>query len=78
MEQKNYILEIIDSLLKKKSHARELAKKIQTNHTTIIRKIKELAKENVADFSQEGKNKVFFLKKTIESRMYILDHMYFR
>jgi predicted nucleotidyltransferase len=38
----------------------------------IARKIKELAKENVVDYKQEGKNKVYFLKNTIEARNYML------
>ena len=70
MEQKSYKLEIISVLLKENSHPRAIAKKLKTNHMTIVRKLKELSKENVVDFKQEGKNKVYFLKKTIESRTY--------
>ncbi len=64
MEQKNYKLEIIKLLLRKKSHIRAIAKKLNINHMMIVRKIKELSKENIVDSTKEGKNKVYFLKKT--------------
>jgi len=72
MKQKDYKLEIINELLKSKNHIRSLAKLIGTNPMTISRKVKELAKENVVDFNEEGKNKVYFLKKSLESRAYIM------
>ena len=68
MEQKDYKLEIIDSLLKKQEHVRSIAKKFKINHMIIFRKIKELYNENVVDYSEEGKNKVYFLKKTPEAK----------
>lgn len=71
MEQKDYKLEIVNALLKNKSHAREIAKNLKTNHMNIVRKAKELSKENVVDYNQEGKNKVYFLKKSIEAKAYI-------
>lgn len=70
MEHKNYKYEIIEFLLRKKGYVRELAKIIGISHMTISRKMKELLKENVVDFSREGKNKVYFLKKTIEAKTY--------
>ena len=72
MEQKDYKLEILKELAKKSSHARELAKLLGTNHMTVSRKIKELEKENVLDYHQEGKNKRYFIKKTAEARNYLL------
>ena len=72
MEQKDYKLEIVNELIKNKSHIRGLAKTLKTNHMNIVRKIKELSKENVVDYKREGKNKTYFLKKTIEARNYIL------
>ncbi len=71
MEQKDYKLEIILELLKDKSHVRSLAKKLNINHMTILRKIKELEKENAIDYKKEGKNNVYALKKTIEAKSYI-------
>lgn len=72
MSQKCYKLEIVNRLLKKESHIRSLAKTLGTNQMMISRRINELVKENVADYRTEGKNKVFFLKKTIEARNYAL------
>lgn len=72
MEQKDYKLEIINELLRNKTHAREIARKLNTNHMSITRKIKELEKENVIDYIQEGKNKKYFLKNSLEAKNYAL------
>ena len=71
MEQKDYKMEIINELLRDDNHIRSMAKNINTNHMNIIRRIKELSKENVVDYKEFGKNKTYFLKKTIESKNYI-------
>ena len=68
MEQKDYKFEVINFLLQERGHARGIASKLGTNHMLIARKINELSNENVVDFVQEGKNKTYFLKKTIEAR----------
>ncbi len=70
MEQKDTKLEIVNELLKIEGHIRDIARKIGTNHTLILRKTKELSKENVVDFREEGRNKVYFLKKSIEAKKY--------
>ena len=70
MEQKDYTLEVINELLKNPAHVRGMAKALGTNHMSISRRIKELFKENVVDYKEEGKNKVYFLKKNAESRSY--------
>src|SRR3989338_6501249 len=71
MEQKSYKLEIVNELLNNSNHVRGLAKELNINHMNISRKIKELAKENVVDYKEEGKNKTYFLKKTIEAKNYV-------
>ncbi len=71
MEQKDYKLEIVNELLKNTKHVRGIAKNFNINHMLISRKIKELEKENIVDFKKEGKNKRYFLKKTIEAKNYI-------
>lgn len=71
MERKDYKLEIVSELLRSKWHARALAKKMLTNHTTILRKLNELYSENAVDYIQEGKNKTYFLKKTSEAKTYV-------
>lgn len=76
MSQKDYIMEIVEQLRKRSSHLRGLAKTLQTNQTTMARKLKELERNNVVDFRQEGKNKAFFLKNSIEARehLYMAEH----
>ncbi|MDP1694729.1 MAG: hypothetical protein Q8L34_04275, partial [Candidatus Woesearchaeota archaeon] len=64
MSQDNYNLKIIESLLRSENHIRGLAKLLDTNQTTIARKVQELHKENILDWKQEGRNKVVFLKKS--------------
>jgi len=58
--------------LQKENHIRGLAKEIGTNQTTIARKIKELYEDNIVDFKQEGRNKIYFLKRTLEAFQYVL------
>lgn len=62
---------ILRELTKKSIHLRELAKVIKTNHMTVLRKLNQLYKENVVDYRMEGKNKVFFLKITLEAKQYV-------
>jgi predicted nucleotidyltransferase len=68
----NIELDIIDLLLKSAHHVRGIAKKLNQSHSTILRKLNNLKKENVIDSKREGKNKVFYLKKNLVSRTYIL------
>ena len=71
MEQKNYNLEIVLTLMQERGHIRGIAKKLGTNHMTIDRKMQQLSNSNVVDFVQEGKNKTYFLKKTAEARSHV-------
>ena len=70
MAQKDYTLEIVLDLIKGSSHLRAIAAHLSINHMMIARKIKDLINENAVDFKIEGKNKLFFLKKTIEAKNY--------
>jgi len=72
MEQKDYGLEVVRVLLRGEGHIRSVAVQLGINHMMIVRKMHGLLKKNVVDFKQEGKNKVFYLKKTVEARMYVL------
>ncbi len=67
----NINLEIILVLLKGKTYLRDIARILKVHHSTIARKLNYLTKENVLDFKQEGKNKVFFIKKNIQARNYV-------
>jgi predicted nucleotidyltransferase len=74
MVQKRDNLEmgIIELLLKEDYHVRGIAKKMGESHSTILRKLNTLKKENVIDSRKEGKNKIFFLKKNLASHTYTL------
>jgi len=70
MSQNNYNIKIVETLLKSENHVRGLARALGTNQTTIARKVAGLCKENILDFKQEGRNKVFFIKKSLEAKQY--------
>ena len=70
MSHNYYKIKIVQALLRSENHIRSLAKELGTNQTTIARKVQELHVDNVVDFKQEGKNKVVFLKRTLEARQY--------
>ncbi len=74
MSQINY--NIISILLKQDNHIRSLARCLNTNQTTIARKVQELEEQNILDCRTEGKNKVYFIKKTLEAKEFIkmLEH----
>jgi len=67
----NLELEIILVLLKGKTHLREIARTLDESHSTILRKINELAKENILDYRKEGKNNVFFIKNNLKAKNYV-------
>ena len=70
MEQNEF--EIVLSLLKHKElHVRGLAKIASMPHANISRIMKGLLAKNIVDFKFEGKNKVFRLKKGIETLNYV-------
>lgn len=71
MEQK-LSFEIIDTLKKRELHTRALAKKLNTNHMTVARKLKRLVEENILDYRTEGRNKIYYLKKSSEARNYTI------
>jgi len=68
----NISSEILNVLFGEEIHARALAKRLDINHMTVMRNLKELVSENVLEFRKEGRNKVFFLKKNMEARNYEL------
>ena len=65
-------LDVVELLLKSDNHVRGIAKKLDESHSTILRKLNNLKKENVIDSRREGKNKIFYLKKNLISYTYIL------
>ena len=71
-KRNNLELDIIGLLLRADSHVRGIAQKLNQSHSTVLRKLNALSKANVVDARREGKNKIFFLKKNILSRNYII------
>lgn len=71
-KRNNLELDIIGLLLRKENHIRGIAKKLNESHSTILRKLNNLKKDNVIDSRKEGKNKIFFLKENIITKSYIL------
>jgi len=61
---------IVLGLLRNNNHIRGLAKVLETNQMAISRNINLLYNDNIVDYKIEGKNKVFFLKKTLETKQY--------
>jgi len=69
--EQNLTIRIIGLLLKADSYPRSIAKDLDVSHPTVLRKLKSLLDENVVDFRVEGKNTVYFLKKSLEARVYV-------
>jgi len=67
----NLELEVILVLLKNKAHLREIARTLNESHSTILRKINEIVKDNVLDYKKEGKNKIFFIKNNLKAKNYV-------
>ncbi len=66
-------MDIIELLIKEKNHVRGIAKKLGESHSTVLRKLNALKKDNIVDSKKEGKNRIFFLKKNIISRSYVYE-----
>jgi len=69
----NYNYEVLLSLLKKEMHGRELAKELKTSLTRVQSILTELRNINVLDYKIEGKNHVYFIKKNLISKSFILN-----
>jgi len=64
----NITNEIILHLENEELHARALSDLLGVSHITIGRRLMDLRKENILDFHKKGKNKVFFLKRSMEGK----------
>lgn len=65
--------EIILLLLKGENHLRGIAKQLNESHSTILRKLDRLVKENVLDYKKEGRNKIFFIRKNLQAKNYVFN-----
>jgi len=69
----NYQDEALLSLLKKESHGRELAKELKTSLTRIQAILNKLRNHNVLDYKTEGRNHVYFIKKNLVAKTFIIN-----
>jgi|SRR3989338_8909232 len=69
----NYAYEVLLSLLKQDRYGRELAKELKTSLTRVQNILTELRNINVLDYKIEGKNHVYFIKKNLLSKSFILN-----
>ena len=69
----NYNYEILLFLLKRDMHGREIAKELKTSLTRVQAILTELRKINVLDYKIEGKNHIYFIKKNLMSKSFILN-----
>ena len=72
MKQKCYNYDIILQLLKQPNYIRGLAKELNTNPMMVSRTLRQLTSENVVDASKQGKNKLYRIKRSIESLQMIM------
>lgn len=70
-KENNTELRIILVLLSGRIHLRGIARAIDTSPSTVMRVLDGLKSKNVLDYAEEGKNKVYFIKKTIQARLYV-------
>jgi len=65
--------EIILLLIRDANHLRSIAKQLNESHSTVLRRLNRLVKENVLDYRKEGRNKVFFIRKNLQARNYVFN-----
>lgn len=69
----NYEFEVLLHLIKKEMHGRELAKELKTSLTRIQAILSELRQFNVLDYKVVGKNHLYFIKKNLVAKSFILN-----
>jgi predicted nucleotidyltransferase len=69
----SYEYEVLLLLLKNQMHGRELAKELKTSLTRIQSTLNQLKNINVIDYNIQGKNHIYFIKKNLISKTFILN-----
>ena len=69
----NYNYEVLLLLLKKQMHGRELSKELKTSLTRVQSILTELRNINVLDYKVEGKNHIYFIKKNLTAKTFIIN-----
>ena len=76
MKQRNLSYEILLVLQKGEKHQRELARLLNETQPRVGRILNKLIEDNLLDIKKVGKNNIYFLKNTIETKetIKILEH----
>jgi len=69
----SYEFEVLLLLLKKEVHGRELAKELKTSLTRVQAILNKLRQINVLDYKIEGRNHVYFIKKNVVAKTYVIN-----
>ncbi|MDI6737991.1 MAG: nucleotidyltransferase domain-containing protein [Nanoarchaeota archaeon] len=69
----NYAYEALLLLLKKEMHGREMAKELKTSLTRVQSILAELREINVLDYKAVGKNHLYFIKKNLVAKSFVLN-----
>ncbi len=69
----NIEMELVLALLGGENHLRGLSKALEEPPVTVSRRLKALVGENVLDYRTEGRNKVFFIRKGLQTKSYVLN-----
>lgn len=69
----NYLYEVLLLLLKKEMHQREIAKELKTSLTRVQTILAELRDINVLDYKIAGKNHIYFIKKNLTAKSFVLN-----
>jgi len=69
----NLEMEIILVLIRENTYLRNIAKLLNESHSTVLRRLNTLVKENVLDYKLEGRNKVFFIKNNLQAKNYVFN-----
>jgi len=72
-KRNDIIYEILLELIRRENHLRGIAKSLNQSHTTILRKLNFLVEENVLDYRMQGKNKIFFVKNSLQAKNYVFN-----
>lgn len=69
----NLNFDIVLLLLNERLHVRGIAKKLGESHSTVLRRLNILTKENVLDYKIEGRNKTYLIKKNLQAKNYVFN-----
>jgi len=61
-------MEILAHLFNSEAHIRGMEKAIKIPHATLIRKLSKMERQNIVDYKIVGKNKQYFIKRSLKSR----------